>query len=122
MHYLSNNELYYEIIVSKAKGKLTRKAEKMLALLAERTIEKFSYTNDEDKFDCYQSGVLDLFDNWYNFNEDKGRNSFAYYTEVFKRGVAKGLNKLYKKKGAKDEDIQVFSLSSMNEGKGMHNI
>lgn len=120
--YLSNNKLYYEIMVSKAKGNLTRKAENMLALLAERTISKFSYLNEDDKFDCYQSGLLDLFDNWYNFNEDKGRNSFAYYTEVFKRGVAKGLNKLYKMKGAKDDKIQIFSLSSLNDGKGMHNI
>ena len=32
--YISNKELYVEVIVSKARGKLTRDAEKMLLLLA----------------------------------------------------------------------------------------
>ncbi len=38
--YLNNKELYVEIIVSKAQGKLTRNAEKMLELLAKKTIKK----------------------------------------------------------------------------------
>jgi hypothetical protein len=121
--YLSNKELYYEIIVSKAQGRLTRKTEKMLELLAKRTIKKMRYWNADDRFDCYQSGLLDMFDNWYNFNEEKSKNAFAYFTEIFKRGMAKGFNELYKRKGSTDEfQIQVFSLSSINDGQGMHNI
>ena len=38
--YLNNKDLYIEIIVSKAQGKLTRNAEKMLELLAKKTIKK----------------------------------------------------------------------------------
>jgi len=38
--YLNNKELYVEIIISKAKGKLTRKAERMLELLGNKTIKK----------------------------------------------------------------------------------
>ena len=40
--YLSNKDLYVEIIVSKAQGKLPRNAEKMLELLAKKTIKKRS--------------------------------------------------------------------------------
>jgi len=121
--YLSNKELYYEVIVSKAQGRLTRKSEKMLELLAKRTIKKMRYWNVDDRFDCYQSGLLDMFDNWYNFNEEKSKNAFAYFTEIFKRGMAKGFNELYKKKGSNEDFTpQVFSLSSINDGQGMHNI
>ena len=42
--YLNNKELYIEIIVSKAQGRLTRNAEKMLELLAKKTIKKCNYT------------------------------------------------------------------------------
>jgi hypothetical protein len=38
-----------------------------------------------------------MFKFWYNFDEVKSTNAFAYYTEVFKRGVAAGYNQLYKK-------------------------
>ena len=40
--YLNNKDLYIEIIVSKAQGKLTRNAEKMLELLAKKTIKKMT--------------------------------------------------------------------------------
>ena len=69
--YLNNKDLYIEVIVSKARGKLTRNAEKMLELLAKKTIKKMRYWSNDDKMDCYQSGLLDMFQNWYNFNEDK---------------------------------------------------
>ena len=41
--YLNNKDLYIEIIVSKAQGRLTRNAEKMLELLAKKTIKKMRY-------------------------------------------------------------------------------
>lgn len=120
--YITNKKLYYEIIVSKGRGTLTRKAQKMLELIANRTINKKPYYNPDDKFDCLQSGLLDLFSNWYHFDENKSRNAFAYFTEIFKRGMMKGFNKLNKKKGANSEDITMFSLDSSNDGLGMHNI
>jgi hypothetical protein len=35
------------------------------------------------------NGLLDMFQNWYNFNEDKSINAFAYFSEIFKRGLAR---------------------------------
>lgn len=120
--YLNNKDLYVEIIVSKSQGKLTRNAEKMLELLAKKTIKKMRYWNNDDKLDCYQSGLLDMFQNWYNFNEEKSVNAFAYFTEVFKRGIAKGYNELYKKKGDNDHQIKLLSIEGSNDGNGLHSI
>ena len=120
--YLNNKDLYVEIIVSKAQGRLTRNAEKMLELLAKKTIKKMRYYSNDDKMDCYQSGLLDMFQNWYNFNEEKSVNAFAYFTEVFKRGIAKGYNELYKKKGDNDHKIKLISIESSNDGQGLHSL
>ena len=50
-------------------------------------------------------------------------NIFAYFTEIFKRGMAKGFNEIYKKKGDdEDNPIRMMSINSSNDGQGMHNI
>jgi hypothetical protein len=121
-HYLNNKELYIEIVISKAQGRLTRNAEKMLEILAKKTIKKMRYYSNDDKLDCYQSGLLDMYQNWYNFNEDKSINAFAYFTEIFKRGLAKGWNDLYKKKGDNEHQIKLVSINSANDGNGLHSI
>jgi hypothetical protein len=120
--YLNNKDLYVEIIISKAQGKLTRNAEKMLELLAKKTIKKMRYWSNDDKFDCYQSGLLDMFQNWYNFNEEKSVNAFAYFTEIFKRGMVKGFNQLYLKKGDSENKLKRISIESSNDGSGLHSI
>jgi len=108
-NYLSNKDLYCELIVSKAKGKLTRQAEKMLILLAKNVIKKMYYSDYDDRLDCLQTAYLDVFANWYQFDENKGDNAFAYFTEIIKRGLAKGWNSRYKLKG--DADAVVISLT-----------
>lgn len=108
--------------MSKAQGKLTRNAEKMIELLAKKTIKKKIYRSNDDKMDCYQSGLLDMYQNWYNFNEEKSVNAFAYFTEIFKRGLAKGFNELYKKKGDNDNLIKLISIEGSNDGNGLHSL
>jgi len=109
--YLSNKDLYCELIVSKAKGKLTREAERMLILLAKNVIKKMYYSDPDDKLDCLQTAYLDVFANWYSFDEMKGDNAFAYFTEIIKRGLAKGWNYQYKQKGNDGVRIDVISLT-----------
>lgn len=115
-NYLSNRDLYREIIVSKAMGKLTPSAQKMLILLGKNLIKRFSYKDEDDKFDCLQSSYLDVFQNWYNFDEEKGDNCFAYFTEIFKRGMAKGWNQATKNKK------ETISMNSIFEDGGDMNI
>lgn len=110
-HYLSNKDLYVEILVSKAQGKLTKKAEMMIVLLGKNVIKKMYYRNIDDRNDCFQEAMFDVFKNWHNFDEVRGDNPFAYYTEIIKRGLAKSWNNLYKTKGA---DVELISITTMS--------
>lgn len=93
-NYLNNKDLYAEMVLSLEQDKLTPTAEKMLILLAERAINKMKYVNDDDRLDCLQFAILDLLKYWRNFNP-KYPNAFAYFTEIAKRGYAKGWNKIH---------------------------
>ena len=93
-NYLNNKDLYNQIVLSLEDDKLTKDAEKMLILIAERAIRKLVYLNEDDKNDCMQFAILDLLKYWRNFNP-KYTNAFAYFTEIAKRGYAKGWNKIH---------------------------
>lgn len=95
--YLKNKDLYKEIIVSKELGRLTPTAQKMLFTLGKKMITKFSYTNPQDREDCLSEGLYQMYKNWPSFDENKTDNAFAYFSEIFKRGVAQGYKGLYKK-------------------------
>ena len=111
-HYLTNKEFYCEIIVSKAQGKLTRKAEKMIILLAKNVHKKFYYVSKEDKADCLQEGLHDAFRYWYNFDEGKTTNAFSYFTEIIKRGHAKSWNGIEKYR----EDFSINQFYDKGDG------
>jgi hypothetical protein len=113
--YISNKELYCEIIMSKAMGKLTRPAERMLVLLGKNIIKKFYYSNPDDKHDCLQNGYIQIFSNWYSFDENKSDNAFSYYTEIFKRGIAAGFNRIHKLKGDDEGNISFISMDATDE-------
>ena len=119
-NYLNNRDLYDEIVESKKQEKLTPKAEKMLVMIAERAIRKLSYLNEDDRQDCLQFAILDLLKYWRNFNPDYP-NAFAYFTEIAKRGYAKGWNKIHPQK-YKDTLSIDRSNSSTGEGGGLFNI
>ena len=120
--YLKNKDLYNEIIISKEQDYLTKKAEQMFILLGNRTIKKMKYADPCDRDDCLQTGLMSLFANWRNFDPLKSTNSFAYFTEIFKRGMAQGWNSLKKKKGDPNNEIMCVSIQSSNEGDGIYNL
>jgi DNA-directed RNA polymerase specialized sigma24 family protein len=111
-HYLSNKDLYKEILVSQASGKLTPQAQNMLIILAKNVIKKMYYKDAADRQDCFQEAMYDVFKNWHSFDSSKGDNCFAYYTEIIKRGLAKSWNKIHKTKGA---DVEIVSIFGINE-------
>jgi DNA-directed RNA polymerase specialized sigma subunit len=119
-NYLNNRDLYDEIVKSKEQDQLTPKAEKMLVMLAERAIRKLTYVSDDDRQDCLQFALLDLLKYWRNFNP-KYTNAFAYFTEIAKRGYAKGWNKIHPKKYKSTLSLDKNSGSSDHEG-GLFNI
>jgi hypothetical protein len=117
--YLNNRDLYDQMVLSLEQNKLTPEAEKMLILLAERAINKLSYVNEDDRQDCLQFALLDLLKYWRNFNP-KYPNAFAYFTEIAKKGYAKGWNKIHPVKYK-----NTMSIDRINNGdsdSGMFNI
>lgn len=120
-NYLNNKDLYDEIVKSKEEGKLTRKAEKMLVMLAERAIRKLNYVNEDDRQDCLQFALLDLLKYWQNFNP-KYKNAFAYFTEIAKRGYAKGWNKIHPNKYKNTMSIDRINSKGSDQDGGMFNI
>lgn len=117
-NYLNNKDLHAAMSESKELDKLTPTAEKMLILLAERTIRKMTYVSDDDRQDCLSFAILDLLKYWRNFNPVYP-NAFAYFTEIAKRGYAKGWNKIHplKYKGT----ISIDSAGG-DEGNGIYSI
>jgi len=120
--YLKNKDFLEEIVKSKKQGELTENAKEMLILLGNKCIKKMKYYNPIDREDCLQTGYLVMFSNWHNFDENKSQNAFAYFTEVFKRAIAKGFNELNRKKGDLDNTIKHVSIQSSNDGEGIYNI
>lgn len=124
-NYLEDSDLYYEIVLSKGKGYLTRKAEHYFELIAKNTIRRKinEYRDEEEMMDCMQHGILIMFENWNNFNEHKYKFALPYLTEVFKRGIAAGFNEIRgRKPHQQNNNIKFISLNSSNDGKGIHTI
>lgn len=122
--YLEDRDLYYEIVLSKGKGSLTKRAEKYLELIAINTIRKKQrdYYDEDEMLDCLQQGLLRLFENWMNFNEKKYAFSMPYFTEIMKRGMADGYNLIRNKKSYNGDQPRTISIDSSNNGKGLHDI
>lgn len=100
-NYINNTEFFEQIVISKNQDFLTKRAEELLVLLAQQAIRKLPYVNNSDREDCLSFAILDMFKYWRSFNPKYGKgNAFAYYTEMAKKGYAKGWNKLHPKKYA----------------------
>jgi len=122
-NYLNDDDLYYEIVLSKGKGGLTKKAEHYLQLIANNTIRKKlrDYRDEDEMKDCLQTGLLILFENWKSFNEKKFKTAMPYMTEIFKRALAFGYNELHNKKNYHKNKVIMISLNNCNDGNGMYN-
>ena len=94
---IKNKDLYAQIVISKREDKLTQEAEQMLILLAEKASRRLSYANEEDRKDCIAFAHMDLLKYWRGFNPIY-TNAFAYFTEIAKKGFAKGWNKIHPKR------------------------
>ena len=120
-------EFTYEIILSKGKGDLTKKAENMMVDLCYHAMTKSIYHkfSDDDKSDMLQTGLFNVFNNFHSFNPDKSFNTFSYFSEIFKRGTTESYNLIYSNKGLtkkESENLRFFSMNRINSGDGMFNI
>lgn len=122
--YVNEVDLYYEVVLSKGKGYLTKKAERYFILIGNNAISKVEkrFRDEDEKYDCLQQGLLHMFKNWHNFNERKFKYALPYLTEIFKRGVADGINVLNNRKSYQKIKPKMISLDSSNQGKGLFNM
>ena len=96
MKYVNNKSLYKELIISKAMGKLTPEATRMIKMMVDKVSIKFYYKNSQDREDCKSNALYKCLRFWRNFDENKTSNAFAYMTEIIKRGMAQEFNDLEK--------------------------
>ena len=100
-YYINDDQLVYEIILSKGKGYLTADAVVMLINIGKNFMNKKKgfYRSEDDMDDCHQQGMLALLTRWDRFNEKKYHKALPYFSEVFKRGMAEGFNDITGSKG-----------------------
>jgi hypothetical protein len=94
--YISGKDFYKEMVISKAKGILTKEAQDGIYLIAKNLSGKFGYKDPEWRKDCLQEGLLMAYKYWMKFEEERSTNAFGYFTEIIKRGMASGFNKVSK--------------------------
>lgn len=109
--YVDDVELTYELIISGGKGKLSPKAQIMLIKISNEMIKRFTYIDDDIKYDCKMTGLLAMFENWHRFNYERYDKSFPYFSELFKRGIAKGL--ILITKPIKYSDATFYSVNNL---------
>jgi hypothetical protein len=125
-NYLNDSDLSYEIIISKGKGILTRKASKFLVLIGDGMIRKMSYIyhykDKDEENDCLQYSLLIMLEKWYNFDEKKYKKALPYFSEIAKRAITYQFNELRGKKSHQKDYMNFVSLDSSNDGNGLHNL
>lgn len=113
--YLTEKDLYKEIIISKNIGKRTPQLEKMIILLATNIIKKKQYNNYQDKEDIKSQMIFKMLKHWKGFDEDRFNNTFAYMTEIAKRAMAEGYNQIHPKDRYSGEYWTIVPMSSIFE-------
>ena len=87
-NYVDSKSMYYEMIVSKAQGKMTDELLKMCMKIVKEVGKKFRYNDEEDRFDCQAYSYEVIIKNWHQFDEEKYSLPFNYITEIVKRAYA----------------------------------
>lgn len=98
--YIKNAQLQKEMIICKGKGKLTKKGENYLMLIADRISRKFQplYTGMSDNFyDCKMEALTTLLTKWDKYDTYYD-NPLAFFTEVYKRAMSGAHSKIVLRK------------------------
>lgn len=108
-NYIDNKELYYELLMSKASGIMSRKLLDMFIKIVKGVNRKFRYNDEDDRQDIVAYSYEVLIKNHRNFDEARYDNPLAYITEIVKRAHAMQWKILQKSR------INTISLDYTNE-------
>lgn len=107
-NYVSNPELYQEILKSIDRDELTPRAVELLCKLADNCATKVIYQIPEDREDAVASAVADMIQNWKKFDPTQTKNPFAYFTSV----CTTAFTKFWRQMGRTDMPISItYNLS-----------
>lgn len=97
-HYVQNDALRSEIVLSLRDGALTDEALTMLLLMIDRIQLKFHYENLDDKCDCKSAATEVILKKWDRCKPKEYPNVFSFFTQMIKHGLYAGWNELTKKR------------------------
>jgi len=125
VHYINNERFLEELIKHRAKLKIARDADKEIPVLPDyiglcfqQIAERFSRRPEYSNYAFREEMVYDALENcilyWESFDPEKGKNPFAYFTQVtyyaFLRRIEKEKYQLY----VKYKSIENFMLENVN--------
>ena len=111
-HYINNKQLLDEFKICKKEGKTTRQMDKYIVLMVTNISKGFRYKDTELRNDVQQAAYVQLYTKWQNFDEEKGSNIFAYYTQIIRTAIMKDFNMFYLKHRRSSENVSFISLDS----------
>jgi len=79
-HYLSNAELYNEVVECKKRGEMSDKLCRMLQLMCDNIASRWNFFGYTYIDEAKASAMLNLVIKWDRFDHEKYNNAFAYYT------------------------------------------
>lgn len=107
----SSEKLYKEIVESKRLGKLTPEAANILIKMSQQISNRMAYPSSLEKNRALQYGLNSVIKNWDNINMKLAVNGHVvsqYYSEIIKRGFARGYyrrTKVIEKRKTKIQNI-----------------
>ena len=93
-HYITDRELYYQLVVSIGKGENTPELCKMLIKITNNVMLKFRFNMFEDKKDIRQEALYTVLTRVRGFDHNKYDKALPYVTEIIKRAIVLGIQKM----------------------------
>ena len=100
--YMSNKELYDEVLKCQREGQVSDKLARMFMLLCEKNATHRYFVRYPYKDDLISAGILACINGYDKFDPNRGDNCFAYFTSVIWNSYKMFLKKEYNYKNTKD--------------------
>jgi len=101
--YISNKQMYQEIIDCQKAGVISDKLARMFMLIAKRYATKPNFSGYTYKDEMISSGITSCVAAFPKFNGEKSENPFAYFTMVIHHAFIQILNKERKHHDIRDK-------------------
>lgn len=111
--YLSNKEMYSEVIECQTTGKISEKLGRMFMILARRYATKPNFSGYSYKDEMISNGVMSCCAALHKFDPDRSDtpNPFSYYTSIIHNSFIQTLNKEKKQQEIRDELLLAENLN-----------